>query len=229
MTDQTIPSSSTSQLALSSDGSPVPIHWVEDLFKRLNAIVGSSIFTTVYAGADIEAVKQQWAEALAGFSADELKRGIAASRTHKYPPNLPEFLHLCRPALDPEVAWIEAEQGMASHAKGKRFAWTHPAVYWAGRQFGFELRSSSFEQCRKRWTAALAAEFAKGAWATPADPTQRRIAAPEQQTFNPELAAQAREKLRELRRKMTGYSTPQEQEAALQRAEDQALQQEVEP
>jgi len=28
---------------------------------------------------------------------------------------------------------------------------------------------------------------------------------------------------------MTGYSTPQEQEAALQRAEDQALQQEVEP
>jgi hypothetical protein len=166
---------------------------------------------------------------LAGFSAEEVKRGLAATRTRKFAPNLPEFLHLCRPALDPEVAWIEAEQGMASHAKGERFAWSHPAVYWAGRQFGYELRSGTFERCRKRWTAALAAEFAKGAWATPADPTQRRIAAPEQQTFNPELAAQAREKLRELRRKMTGYSTPQEQEAALQRAEDQALQQEVEP
>lgn len=225
---QNPPTSSTYPPALSPDGSPVPLRWVEDLFERLTAIVGS-VMATVYAGADEQRVKAEWAEALAGFSAEEVKRGLAATRTRKFAPNLPEFLHLCRPALDPEVAWIEAEQGMASHAKGERFAWTHPAVYWAGRQFGFELRSSSFEQCRKRWTAALAAEFAKGAWATPADPTQRRIAAPEQQTFNPELAAQAREKLRELRRKMTGYSTPQEQEAALQRAEDQALQQEVEP
>ena len=212
---------------LSPDG-PVPTRWVEYLFARLAAILGGSM-SNVYASADPDRVKAEWAEALAGFSADEVKRGLAATRTRRFAPNLPEFLHLCRPALDPELAWIEAEHGMASHTKGERFAWSHPAVYWAGRQFSFELRSSSYEQCRKRWTAALAAEFAKGAWATPADPTQRRIAAPEQQTSDPELAAQAREKLRELRRKMTGYSTPQEQEAALQRAEDQALQQEVEP
>ena len=212
---------------LSPDG-PVPTRWVEYLFGRLAAILGGSM-SNVYASADPDRVKAEWAEALAGFSADEVKRGLAATRTRRFAPNLPEFLHLCRPALDPELAWIEAEHGMASHTKGERFAWSHPAVYWAGRQFSFELRSSSYEQCRKRWTAALAAEFAKGAWATPADPTQRRIAAPEQQTSDPELAAQAREKLRELRRKMTGYSTPQEQEAALQRAEDQALQQEVEP
>ena len=213
---------------LSPDGTPVPTRWVEYLFARLAAILGGSM-SNVYASADPDLVKAEWAEALAGFSADEVKRGLAATRTRRFAPNLPEFLHLCRPALDPELAWIEAEHGMASHTKGERFAWSHPAVYWAGRQFSFELRSSSYEQCRKRWAAALTAEFAKGAWATPADPTQRRIAAPEQQTSDPELAAQAREKLRELRRKMTGYSTPQEQEAALQRAEDQALQQEVEP
>ena len=224
----TTPTSSMSMPVLSPDGTPVPTRWVEYLFARLAAILGGSM-SNVYASADPDRVKAEWAEALAGFSAEEVKRGLAATRTRKFAPNLPEFLHLCRPALDPEVAWIEAEQGMASHAKGERFAWSHPAVYWAGRQFSFELRSSSYEQCRKRWTAALAAEFAKGAWAAPPDPTQRRIAAPEQQTCNPELAAQAREKLRELRRKMTGYSTPQEQEAALQRAEDQALQQEVEP
>ena len=212
---------------LSPDG-PVPTRWVEYLFARLAAILGGSM-SNVYASADPDRVKAEWAEALAGFSADEVKRGLAATRTRRFAPNLPEFLHLCRPALDPELAWIEAEHGMASRTKGERFGWSHPAVYWAGRQFSFELRSSSYEQCRKRWAAALTAEFAKGAWAAPPDPTQRRIAAPEQQTFHPELAAQAREKLRELRRKMTGYSTPQEQEAALQRAEDQALQQEVEP
>lgn len=211
---------------LSPDG-PVPTRWVEYLFARLAAILGGSM-SNVYASADPDRVKAEWAEALAGFSAEEVKRGLAATRTRKFAPNLPEFLHLCRPALDPEVAWIEAEQGMASHAKGERFAWSHPAVYWAGRQFGYELRSGTFERCRKRWTAALAAEFAKGAWAAPADPTHRRIAAPEQQTCSPEMSAEAREKLREVRRRLTGYSTRQEQEAELQRADEEALRQEVE-
>lgn len=224
---QNLPTSSMFQTALSPDGRPVPLRWVEDLFERLTAIVGS-VMATVYAGADEQRVKAEWAEALAGFSADEVKRGLAATRTRKFAPNLPEFLHLCRPALDPEVAWIEADQGMASHAKGERFAWSHPAVYWAGRQFGYELRSGTFERCRKRWTAALAAEFAKGAWAAPADPTHRRIAAPEQQTCSPEMSAEAREKLREVRRRLTGYSTRQEQEAELQRADEEALRQEVE-
>ena len=221
----TTPTSSMSMPVLSPDGTPVPTRWVEDLFARLAAILGGSM-SNVYASADPDRVKAAWAEALAGFSAEEVRRGLAATRTRKFAPNLPEFLHLCRPALDPEVAWIEAEQGMASHAKGERFAWTHPAVYWAGRQFSFELRSSSYEQCRKRWAAALTAEFAKGAWAAPPDPTQRALAAPVQaDAVNPLVREEAQCKLRQLRQRITGYATPQEQEAALQRAEGRALRQ----
>lgn len=228
MNELTSPPSSTSSHALSSDGSAVPLHWVEDLFKRLTAIVGSSMFTVVYAGADPQIVKEQWAEALASFSSDEVKRGISATRTRRFPPNLPEFLHLCRPSLDPETAWIEAEQGMALQVKGEGegFAWSHPAVYWAARQLSFELRSGTFAQCRKRWESVLAAEFAKCAWDAVPDPMQRAIAPPAVQTsFDPVLAQAAREKLRQVRERMTGYATQAEQGAALERAEAQALQQ----
>ena len=221
--DPILPTSSTSPPALSADGGPIPLRWVEDLFERLAAILGASL-ANVYAGAKPEVVKAEWAEALASFSADEVKRGLAATRTRRFAPNLPEFLHLCRPALDPEVAWIEAERGLASHAKGERFAWSHPAVYWAARQMSCEVRGESFAKCRKRWEAVLAAEFGKGAWSPPPDPTQRRITAPVQAEIgNPALREEARAKLRSLRLHMTGFATAQEQEAALERAERDAL------
>lgn len=186
--------------ALSPDGSPVPTHWVADLFERLTAILGSSM-ANVYAAADPRRVQAEWCEALASFSAEEVKRGLAAVRTRRFAPNLPEFLHLCRPALDPETAWIEAEQGMRSHVAGERFAWSHPAVYWAGRDMSFELRTSTFAQCRKRWEAVLSAEFAKGAWAAPADPTHRRIGmqdAHHSDAVSAQRAADARARAREI-------------------------------
>lgn len=191
--------SSTPMRALSPDGTPVPVHWVADLFERLTAILGSSM-ANVYAAADAGRVQAEWCEALAGFSAEEVKRGLAAVRTRRFAPNLPEFLHLCRPALDPETAWIEAEQGMRLHIAGERFAWSHPAVYWAARAMSFELRTTAFAQSRKRWEAVLSAEFAKGAWAAPADPTTRRIAAAPQQgdMHSAQRAAEARARARQI-------------------------------
>jgi Replication protein P len=226
-TDQNLATSSMSQRAMSADGSPIPIRWVEDLFERLRAVLGPRM-ADVLAGADIDRVKAEWADALASFSADEVKRGLAATRTRKFPPNLPEFLHLCRPALDPEIAWIEAEQGMASHARCERFAWSHPAVYWAGRQLSFELRSSTFAQCRKRWELLLTAEFARGAWCSPPDPTQKRIEKPSQyDAVNPLVREEALRKLRDLRQQLTGHATRHEHQAALQQTDDLAPRHEV--
>jgi hypothetical protein len=215
---------SMSSHALSPDGDPIPTRWVEDLFARLTAIVGSAM-GTVYAGADPELVKSEWAEALAGFSAEEVKRGIAATRTRRFPPNLPEFLHLCRPALDPEVAWHEAEAGMRAHAAQQDFAWSHPAVFWAAREFSYELRTSNFTACRKRWEPTLAAMWSLRAWPAVPDATAPRIASsPTQQTAaNSDAAEIARELLKEQRRRMTGFATKAEQESAMAAAERQAL------
>jgi len=169
---------------------------VAELFERLAAILGSGM-ANVYASADPQRVREEWAQALAGFTADEVKRGLAACRTRKFAPALGEFLHLCRPALDPEVAWIEAERGMAAQGSGQRFEWSHPAVYWAARELQHELRSATFAQCRKRWDWQLAREWEKGAWADPPDPTQVALPAPKPApTVTPEQVAEARARLR---------------------------------
>lgn len=215
---------SMSSPALSPDGAPIPTRWVEDLFARLTAIVGSAM-GTVYAGADPELVKAEWAEALAGFSADEIKRGIAAVRTRRFPPNLPEFLHLCRPALDPEIAWHEAEAGMRAHAAQQAFAWSHPAVFWAAREFAYDLRTSSFAACRKRWEPALAAMWSLHAWPTIPDPQAKRVdhQPPAPAAADPRRRDEVLGRLQKLRHGLTGYATKAEQDAALALAERQAL------
>ena len=193
---------------------PMPVAWVERLFERLGAILGARM-ADIVVGSDAELVKREWSEALAGYSNDELRRGIATTRTRKFPPNLPEFLHLCRPALDPEVAWLEAEQGMKAHGDGQRHAWSHPAVYWAGRQMQHELRTANYAQCRKRWDRLMAEEWAKGAWASPPDPRIKALTEQSiDETSHPDVRAAAIEKLRQLREHLTMRQAAGEEDGA---------------
>lgn len=228
MTDNVhlLPTPSTSPLALSRDGAPIPIRWVEDLFARLSAILGGAM-SNVYASADPELVKSEWAEALAGFSAAEVKRGIAATRTRKFAPNLGEFLHLCRPALDPELGWIEAEKGLRAHNDGVCFDWSHPAVYGAATAMAYEIRSTAYAHVRKRWDALLTEQFALGRWPAIPDPTAARVsydrAVVQQNAYAEEDRERIAEQLRKVRLKLTGFATKAEQDEQLDRAEAGAL------
>lgn len=215
MTDnlRMLPKPSTSPLALSRDGAPIPLRWVEDLFERLAAILGGAM-SNVYASADPERVKAEWAEALAGFSATEVKRGLSACRTRRFAPNLGEFLHLCRPALDPETAWIEAEEGLRAHAAQQRFDWSHPAVYWAAAGMAFDIRSSSFAVQRRRWDRLLSQEFERGEWRDIPDPTARRIGYDESAP-SPAERERVLGLMRDTRRRVSGFSTPAEEMAAM--------------
>lgn len=208
--------SSTSQLASSAEAGALPTPWVERLFLRLEAILGPRFADLFHGDAGaIEQAKREWAEALAGFSAAEISRGLADTRQRKFPPSLPEFLHLCRPALDPEVAWIEAELGLRTHAAGERFPWSHPAVYWAARDMRSEIAGEAFAKHRKRWEFRLKAEFDKGFWASPPDPKQRRLAAPPTEVVDPagrEEAKRTMAGLREALAKRAGIVRPQDPE-----------------
>ena len=199
--------------AMSSDGGPIPLHWVEDLFARLSGVLGDAM-CNVYASADPQRVKAEWAEALAGFSSEEVRRGLTATRTRRFAPNLPEFLHLCRPSLDPEEAWIEAEHGMRAHNARQLFPWSHPAVYWAARDFVYELRAEAYTKCRKRWAAAMTAQWERGAWAAPPDPRALQLGASQQRSIDPLSAEEAIERTRVWREKLTGYRTRRDEESA---------------
>jgi hypothetical protein len=155
---------------LSHDVPSLPTPWVEKIFTRLSAQLGHKV-ADLYACVAPDIVKAEWGNALAGFHPNEIKRGIDACQTRIFAPTLGEFLRLCRPALDPETAWIEASENLAGE-----YEWSHPAVRRAASQMSWELRSSTFAEMRKRWVWILEREFAQG-WEEP-EPEALRIKGP---------------------------------------------------
>lgn len=168
--------------------SHLPMAWVERLFDRLSSCYGSK-FADLWRGCDLVAVKRTWAEALATFRADEIKRGLDGCMTKVFPPTLPEFLMLCRPPIDAESAFREACQQMERRETGHD-KWSHPAIFWAAAAIGsFDLRNGSWSGLGKRWNTIFAAELAKGEW--PEIPLRlEALPAPGKTSVSPEVAKQ---------------------------------------
>lgn len=131
-----------------------PQSGVERLFGRLAAMYGTK-FADLWRGVDMADIKQAWAEALRGYTADEIMRGVNACMSRDWPPTLPEFARMCRPGLEPERAFQEAQEQMLRREDG-RDKWSHPAIYWSAVQYGhFELRNDSWYTAKSRWESLL--------------------------------------------------------------------------
>lgn len=151
-------------MQLQTDRQPMPMAWVDRLFMRLSVMYGQQ-FAAQWASVDEQAMKAAWAQDLAGFSGEEIAAGVEACKSRRYVPNLPEFMMLCRPALDPVTAHAEAVLGMQDRKRGEQGEWSHPAVYWAAVRVGaHDLLNQSFSVIRARWEKELRESFAKGAW-----------------------------------------------------------------
>lgn len=140
---------------------PLPAKAITELFTRLTGQLGAKV-ADLWAGVPPETVHAEWSAALAGMHTAEIERGLRACARRAFAPTLGEFVLLCRPALDPEVAWMEAQDGMRARDRGERGDWTHPAVFRAALALAYELRTGGFAQHRKRWAWTLAREFEKG-------------------------------------------------------------------
>ena len=116
----------------------------------------------MWTGCDIDSVKEIWAEELSGYRIDEIASGVKACRSRDWPPTLPEFLKLCRPLSQAFTAYTEAVEQMRLREIGED-AWSHPAVYWAACEIGdFDLRNSTWDTIKIRWTETLQKWIAKG-------------------------------------------------------------------
>lgn len=115
-------------------------------------------FTDMWREIEPESIKRAWGEDLAGYTADELKKGLEWCKTQKWPPTLPEFMTACRPVIDARTEWAEACEQMRIRLEGKGAdAWTRPQVYWAAVAIGwYDLNSTAWEQISARWKAAVA-------------------------------------------------------------------------
>lgn len=140
---------------------PLPAAAMADVFRSLRAQLGAKI-ADLYNGVPPEDVQAEWAARLSGFRRHELARGIEACSNRRFAPTLGEFKQLCRPALDPELAWLEASAGLRARSLGEKGEWTHPAVFRAASAMAHEVRSRSFKECRGRWDAELTRQFAAG-------------------------------------------------------------------
>ena len=77
--------------------------WVREVWRRLGHLYGprwtASLPTTA---AEMAEMLETWACGLAGLSAEDLRRGLAAlmEREDPWPPSLPELRGLCRPKAE---------------------------------------------------------------------------------------------------------------------------------
>ena len=141
----------------SSRSTPLPSAWVDRLFEVFNARYGAK-FADLWRDLDPGDLKLAWSEDLAGYSGDEIRRGLELSKTRTWPPTLPEFMLLCRPLADSRADWAEACEQMPVRLRGDGTdRWSRVEVYWAAVAIGnHDLQTLPWEQLRARWERALA-------------------------------------------------------------------------
>jgi len=165
----------------------LPIAWVERIFTVLSARYGKQ-FADMWAGQNTAAIKAVWSDDMAGFTGDEIRRGLEACKTRRYPPSLPDFIELCRPPLNHEQAFYEAVQGMARFRMGENVVWSHPAVYWAAAAMGNDIMTAPYSSLKARWSASLARAIGQGRKTTPAPAPA--LPAPPKVVADPERVSQ---------------------------------------
>ncbi|NLZ11645.1 MAG: hypothetical protein GX086_09985 [Alcaligenaceae bacterium] len=125
-------------------------------------------FAQQWEGIDPQVMMAEWGQELAGYSGEEIKRGLDACRrmSKGFAPTLPEFMAMCRPPINPEAAFYEAVQGMTDRRRGERGSWSHPAIYHAGVEVGqHDLLNCGYSVLKVRWEKALSNQLAKAQWA----------------------------------------------------------------
>ena len=88
-----------------------------------------------------------WAESLKKFPADCIDAAIdSVVQSNDYLPTLAEVAKACSASIgsmnipSPQEAFVEAQK---SSAPRQSFPWTHPIIYWAGREVGWDLINAS--------------------------------------------------------------------------------------
>ena len=155
---------------LSKSTCPLPMAWIEKLFDRMVSLYGHK-FLDMWRDADLQSVKETWAHELGKLSRDEIARGANALMTQEWPPTLPQFIKLCRPAIDAVAAYYEAVNGVIAREHGNIGEWSHPAIFWASVKVGaFDLKHQTYSAIKGRWEGALNEELAKGNWTAIPEP-----------------------------------------------------------
>jgi hypothetical protein len=137
---------------------------VESIFAKMLLDYGKK-FTDQWGAADSDKLKAHWTAELTGFTPREIKRGLTAMDECDWPPTLPTFKKMCRPPMDPLMAYHEAIAGLEARGKGEWGTWSHPAIYWAAMLLRVDLMGQSYGQMKDRWASVLKGHLDRTEWA----------------------------------------------------------------
>lgn len=174
----------------------LPESWINKIFDRFHGRFGNA-FAAKWQTGRINAngidegilnAKKVWAEDLAGYSPEEITRGLQTR--YDFPPSVDEFMKACRPSLDYERAFTEAIEQMALRKTGKD-RWSNPAIFWAAAKLGGDLTNFPYPAIKGRWKSALdkaTEEIRNGDLSPEIPPRVRALPAPGKTTVSVEEA-----------------------------------------
>lgn len=150
-----------------SSMNPLPNNWVDEIFKRFHGRFGNRFYAEYALGRigkngqdeGIANAKRVWSEELAGFTADEIKRGLSASYSFGVP-DCDKFKLACRPFIDYEQSFNEAVEQMHLRKSGKD-KWSSPSIYWASVELGNDINNYPYQSIKGRWKTAFDKAFNK--------------------------------------------------------------------
>ena len=122
------------------------INAIDNLFLKLELSYHYQFYKVFGTDHRLNEAKKLWAESLKKFPAECINAAVeTVIQANDYLPTLTEILKACTDSMDainiptPQEAYIEAQK---SSSPRQSFPWTHPIIYWAGREVGWELINS---------------------------------------------------------------------------------------
>ena len=120
---------------------------IDSLFIKLELSYHYQFYKIFGTDDKLAAAKKLWAESLKKYSSDCISSAVeAVIQSNDYLPTLTEVHKACLESMGssniptPHEAFIEAQK---SSSPRDRYPWTHPIIYWAGKETGWELINSS--------------------------------------------------------------------------------------
>ena len=119
---------------------------IDNLFLKLELSYHYQFYKVFGSDDKLIEAKKIWAESLKKYPSECIDSAVEiVIQSNDYLPTLTEIIKACSGSMgsinipNPQEAFIEAQK---SSSPRNSFPWTHPIIYWAGKEIGWELINS---------------------------------------------------------------------------------------
>lgn len=123
------------------------IEAIDNLFLKMELSYHYQFYKVFGTDDRLREAKKIWAQSLKKYSTESIDDAIKnVIQSNDYLPTLTEILKACaktsgiKDIPSPQEAFIEAQK---SSSPRKSYPWSHPVVYWAGREMGWDVLNNS--------------------------------------------------------------------------------------